>query len=136
RFLRIGPNPVDEPDTEFLHGYHWFWGAGMVHGLRLRDGKAEWFRSRFVMDEHAARIRGRNPIGGPGVGRRDGAVNTNTTIVAGKLCAIVEAGNLPVELDDELESVRRTDFGGTLEAGFTGHPKVDPITREQHALAY
>jgi carotenoid cleavage dioxygenase len=40
-----------------------------------------------------------------------------------------------VELDYELASVRRTDFDGTLEAGFTGHPKFDPVTREQHALA-
>ena len=56
--------------------------------------------------------------------------------VGGKLCAVVEAGSIPVELDYELESVRRTDFHGTLEAGFTGHPKFDPITGEQHALAY
>ena len=56
--------------------------------------------------------------------------------VGGKLCAVVEAGSLPVELDYELESIRRTDFHGTLEAGFTGHPKLDPITGELHALAY
>lgn len=136
RFLRIGPNPVDEPDPQWLRGYHWFMGAGMVHGLRLRDGRAEWFRSRFVMDSHTAKVRGRAPVGGPGAGRRDTSVNTNVTVVGGALCAVVEAGNLPVELDYELESVRRTDFGGTLEAGFTGHPKLDPITGEQHALAY
>ena len=57
-------------------------------------------------------------------------------MVGGKLCAVVEAGSIPVELDYELESVRRTDFDGTLEAGFTGHPHFDPITGEQHALAY
>jgi carotenoid cleavage dioxygenase-like enzyme len=49
---------------------------------------------------------------------------------------VVEAGSLPVELDDERGSVRRTDFHGPLEAGFTGHPKLDPITGEQHALAH
>ena len=69
-------------------------------------------------------------------GKRDTSVNTNLTVVGGKLCAVVEAGNLPVELDYELESVRRTDFDGTLEAGFTGHPHFDPITGEQHAIAY
>jgi carotenoid cleavage dioxygenase len=56
--------------------------------------------------------------------------------VGGKLCAVVEAGSIPVELDYELASVRRTDFDGTLEAGFTGHPHFDPITGEHHALAY
>src|SRR5215470_15281232 len=54
RFLRIGPNPVDEPDLARLARHHWFAGAGMAHGLRLRGGKAEWFRSRFVLDRHAA----------------------------------------------------------------------------------
>jgi carotenoid cleavage dioxygenase len=136
RFLRIGPNPVDEPDPQWLMGHHWFAGAGMAHGLRLRGGKAEWFRSRFVVDEHTAKIRRRKPLPGPGQGLRDTNVNTSLTIVAGKLCAVVEAGALPVELDYELESVQRSDFGGTLEAGFTGHPKHDPITGEQHALAY
>ena len=136
RFLRIGPNPVDEPHPLWLVGHHWFAGAGMAHGLKLRDGKAEWFRSRFVIDEHTAKVRRIKPIPGPGQGQRDGNVNTNLTLVGGKLCACVEAGSIPVELDYELESVRRTDFDGTLEAGFTGHPHFDPITGEQHAIAY
>jgi carotenoid cleavage dioxygenase-like enzyme len=129
RFLRIGPNPATPPD---LSSYHWFDGTGMVHGLRLRDGKADWYRSRFVKD---ARL-GREAVAGPGAGKRDAAVNTNLTRVGDKLYAVVEAGNLPVELDYNLESITRSDFGGTLEAGFTGHPKFDPITGEQHALTY
>jgi len=133
RFLRIGPNPAADPDPV---SYHWFTGTGMAHGLRLREGKAEWFRSRFVVDRDAAVARGREPIGGPGQGTRDGSVNTNFMNAGRKLCAIVEAGSIPVELNYELESVARTDFDGTLEAGFTGHAKFDPITGEQHALAY
>ena len=35
RFLRIGPNPVDEPHPLWLMGHHWFAGSGMAHGLRL-----------------------------------------------------------------------------------------------------
>lgn len=136
RFLRTGPNPVQEPDTAWLKGHHWFSGSGMVHGLRLREGKAEWFRSRFIVDRNVARIRNRPPIPGPGEGKRDGPVNTNATVVGGKLCVIIEAGNLPVELDYELESVQRTDFGGTLEAGLSGHTHYDPLTGEQIALAY
>lgn len=136
RFLRTGPNPVQEPDTAWLKGHHWFAGSGMAHGLRLRGGKAEWFRSRFIVDRNVARIRNRPPIPGPGEGKRDGPVNTNAAIVGGKLCVIIEAGNLPVELDYELESVQRTDFGGTLEAGFSGHTHYDPLTGEQIALAY
>ena len=79
---------------------------------------------------------GRAPIPGPGAGRRDGEVNTHFTIAAGKLYALVEAGDLPVELDESLESVARSDFGGTLEAGFAAHPRYDPGTGVQHAIAY
>ena len=45
RYLRNGPNPlrVRDPAT-----HHWFVGDGMVHGIRLRDGKAEWYRNRYV----------------------------------------------------------------------------------------
>ena len=136
RFLRIGPNPVQEPDLVRLMQHHWFAGSGMAHGLRLRDGRAEWFRSRFVMDREAADVLGRPQIPGPKAGTRDGNVNTNLANFGGKLCAVVEAGSIPVELDDDLRSVQRTDFGGTLEAGYTGHPKYDPITGELHALAY
>jgi len=136
RFLRVGPNPFEEPDPVFHKSYHWFMGAGMAHGLRLRGGKAEWFRSRFVLDTRTAKARRVRQIPGPGEGKRDNSVNTNAAVVGGKLCVVVEAGMLPVELDYELESVCRTDFGGTLEAGFSGHPKLDPVTGEQHVLAY
>ena len=133
RFLRIGPNPIGPIDPL---RFHWFAGTGMAHGLRLRGGRAEWYRSRFVLDAKAAEALGRAPIPGPGAGRRDGEVNTHFTTAGGKLYALVEAGNLPVELDDELESVARSDFGGTLEAGFAAHPRYDPATGVQHAIAY
>ncbi|MCQ9154960.1 carotenoid oxygenase family protein [Acidomonas methanolica] len=133
RLLRIGPNPAGATDPA---RYHWFSGSGMAHGLRLHDGRAEWYRSRYVKDAAVVAALNAQPIGGPGAGQRDGSVNTNFTSAGGKLYAVVEAGSLPVELDYELESVARADFDGTLEAGFTGHPKFDPITGEQHALAY
>ena len=27
---------------------HWFLGDGMVHGVSIRNGKAEWYRNRWV----------------------------------------------------------------------------------------
>src|SRR5271163_3343332 len=103
RFLRLGPNPIDLDPTR----YHWFTGTGMAHGLRVREGKAEWYRSRFVIDGRAAAALGREPIGGPGKGKRDRAVNTSLIEVGGKLCAIVESGSLPVELNYERASAGR-----------------------------
>jgi carotenoid cleavage dioxygenase len=49
---------------------------------------------------------------------------------------MVEAGGTPVELTYELETVGRNDFEGTLPGAFTAHPKIDPVTREMHAMVY
>jgi carotenoid cleavage dioxygenase len=120
RWLRNGPNPEALADAS---KHHWFMGSGMVHGVRLRGGRAEWYRNRFVAnaDERAA------GIGGP---------NTNVGGFAGTTWAMVEAGNAPMELDYELNSRGENRFGGTLDGPFTAHPKYDPSTGELHAMSY
>jgi carotenoid cleavage dioxygenase-like enzyme len=134
RLLRIGPNPI-APDPK---NHHWFLGNGMVHGLRLRDGKALWYRNRYVVDDQVAEVKGLPAVEGPE--RQDllgsGVANTNVIHHAGQTLAIVEAGNLPVELNYELETIRRTDFGGTLPAGLSAHPHLDPDTGELHTAVY
>ena len=133
RLLRIGPNPVEPPGES----YHWFTGNGLVHGLRLRDGKAEWYRSRYVRDEQVCRVKGWPEVGGPRFSPRGGGgANTNVIVQGGKTFAIVEAGGNPVELSDELETVTRSDFDGTLPGPFSAHPKRDPETGELHVLGY
>ena len=133
RLLRIGPNPLSpDPAT-----HHWFLGSGLVHGVRLEGGNALWYRSRLVRDDTVVQVRGGDPVPGPGSADEDnGAVNTNVIGLAGKTFAIVEAGGRPVELTDELETVQRSNFDGTLPGGFTAHPKVDPDTGEVHAAVY
>ena len=134
RFLRIGPNPI-EADPKM---HHWFLGSGMAHGLRLRDGKAEWFRSRYVRDDKVVAARDWPPVPGP-VGALqlgEGIANTNIMSHEGKTLALVEAGNLPVELDYELETVARCDFDGTLPGGLSAHPHLDPDTGELHSAVY
>ena len=60
RYLRNGPNPMGLDDP----GYHWFLGDGMVHGVRLRDGRAEWYRNRWVRSRAVAQARGETwPVG-------------------------------------------------------------------------
>lgn len=135
RFLRIGPNPVDNPDPAT---HHWFLGSGMVHGLRLENGSAKWFRSRYVRDDKVVAAKHWPPVVGPHgpLQLGEGAVNTNVLSHGGKTLALVEAGNLPVELDYELETVSRTDFGGTLPGGLSAHPHLDPDSGEMHAATY
>lgn len=132
RLLRIGPNPVTPPDPA---KYHWFLGNGMVHGLRLRDGRAEWYRNRFVRDDEVTAAKGWPTSPGPRHGMGSVA-NTNVIGHAGKTWAIVEAGGLPVELNDELETVAYSNFEGTLPGSFTAHPKRDPDTGELHSIVY
>jgi carotenoid cleavage dioxygenase len=132
RLLRIGPNPVTPPDPA---KYHWFLGNGMVHGLRLRDGRAEWYRNRFVRDDEVTAAKGWPTTPGPRHGMGSVA-NTNVIGHAGKTWAIVEAGGLPVELNDDLETVAYSNFEGTLPGSFTAHPKRDPDTGELHAIVY
>jgi carotenoid cleavage dioxygenase len=133
RLLRIGPNPVEPPDPET---YHWFTGSGMVHGVRLRDGGAQWYRNRFVRSDGVTAAKGWPTTPGPRHGMGDGTANTNVIGHAGTTYAIVEAGGLPVELTYDLDTVTMSDFGGTLPGSFSAHPKCDPATGELHAVVY
>ena len=133
RYLRNGPNPIDLTSRS---NHHWFIGSGMVHGIRLRDGKAEWYRNRYVGSRELSAFRGQPDISGPNWNDSTGGPNTNVGTFAGKTWAMVEAGGTPVELTYELETVGRNDFEGTLPGAFTAHPKIDPVTREMHAMVY
>ncbi len=130
RLLRIGPNPIDSVDME---NHHWFLGDGMVHGLRLQGGKAEWYRNRYVGSKRTVEL-----LGKPEAGLVEGDIGPNTNVIghAGSTFAIVEAGGKPVELTYELETIRDNGFGDSLLNGYTAHPKYDPLTGEMHALCY
>src|SRR3569833_3150898 len=41
-YLRNGPNPHDAASG------HWFFGDGMIHGVRLDEGRATSYRNRWV----------------------------------------------------------------------------------------
>jgi carotenoid cleavage dioxygenase len=133
RYLRNGPNPLGRPEPST---YHWFSGDGMVHGIRIRDGQAEWYRNRFVRSADVAAGLGEAPHPGPVHADMDFASNTNVIGHAGRTFAIVEAGARPYELTYELDTVGPSDFGGTLPGGYTAHPKRDPASGELHAMSY
>jgi len=131
RYLKMGANPV-KPDAV---GHHWFLGDGMVHGIALQDGRALWYRNRWIRSRLAAAALGRDAAPGPRRGRND-TVNTNVVDIGGRPFAVVEAGSFPVELSDTLDEQRYNPFGGTLGGSFSGHPHRDPLTGEHHAVAY
>ena len=132
RYLRNGPNPLGLEDPD----YHWFLGPGMVHGVRLRDGRAEWYRNRWVRSRRLAEAMGETWPAGPVHEDMDFTANTHIIRHAGRTLATVEAGPLPYELSGELETLGPCDFGGTLPGGFAAHTKPDHRTGELHAIAY
>ena len=133
RYLRNGPNPLTAPEPST---YHWFTGDGMVHGIRLRAGRAAWYRNRWVRSAAVARTLGEEWPRGPVHADMDFAPNTNVIGHGGRTFALVEAGARPYELTDELETIGPSDFGGTLSGGYTAHPKRDPRTGELIAVSY
>src|SRR5882757_7010173 len=115
RYFRNGPNPLPGRDP-----HHWLTGDGMLHGIRLQAGRAQWYRNRWVRTNQLA--------GAPFIrpdGRRDlTAVSANTNVIrhADRILALVESG-LPYELTPELDTIGSYDFDGRLTTAMTGHPK-------------
>ena len=129
RYVRTGPNPITGTST------HPFLGDGMLHGVRLRDGKAEWYRNRYVQTPF---------IKDPSVDVLDLSVmmdmksskaNTHVLGHAGKIL-VLEEGHFPYVVDGELDTVGPTDFDGALTGSFTAHPKICPTTGEMLAFGY
>jgi carotenoid cleavage dioxygenase-like enzyme len=127
RYLRNGPNPRPGEDPG-----HWFMGHGMIHGIRIRDGRAEWYRNRWV---RTGQFEGREHFTGGGFDRTVGSANTHVMSHAGRIWALVESA-FPYELTPELETVGPCDFGGKLTTGMTAHPKEHPTTGDLHFFGY
>jgi carotenoid cleavage dioxygenase len=131
RYLRNGPNVLGLEDPR---AHHWMLGEGMVHGVRLRDGRAEWYRNRWVRSSGVAKKLG-EPYPGP-VPPDDFPCNTHVIGHKGRILTLQESGPLPYELDHELNTVGTYDFRGTLEGAFTAHTKFDTEAGELHAVTY
>ncbi|GLW02003.1 carotenoid oxygenase family protein [Streptomyces lavendulae] len=127
-YLRNGPNPADAASA------HWFFGDGMVHGVRLEGGRAVSYRNRWVRTStFTDGARGYDERG-----HRDltaGPANTHVVRHAGRTLALVETA-LPYELSPGLDTVGPYDFGGRLATAMTAHPKACPVTGELHFFGY
>src|SRR5262245_9779149 len=96
RYFRNGPNPLPGQDPG-----HWFAGDGMIHGVRIRDGKADWYRNRWVKTK---KLAGSPYVTEQGPDRTAVSANTNVIRHAGKILALVESG-FPYEVTPELDTV-------------------------------
>ncbi len=126
-YVRNGSNPAsgDSP--------HWFFGDGMVHGVRLSNGRAESYRNRYVQTSlYSAKA-------GFGHGAPGGASNqSNVSCIwhGNRLLTSGEVG-YPYQLDrSDLSTIGPFDFAGGLKTAFTAHPKIDPATGRLHFFGY
>ena len=118
RYFRNGANPRVSVSSD------WFLGEGMIHGVEIQNGKALWYRNRYVqtpllkeddMTRELMRIPGNS------------LANTHVIGHAGKFLALQEM-HAPYELTKNLETVGTYDFDGKLERNMTAHPKICPKT--------
>ncbi|MEM7151911.1 MAG: carotenoid oxygenase family protein [Myxococcota bacterium] len=123
-YVRNGPNPLSGC-TE-----HWFLGDGMVHGVQLGGGTAQWYRSRYIDTPQL----GADKLGDP-FDVANHRANTSLVVHDGRLLAIEETG-LPYELNADLATVGLHDFGGAVSSPMCAHPKIDPTTGEMVFFGY
>lgn len=141
-FLRNGPNPQFKPVG--LH--HWLDGDGMLHGVEISNGKAN-YRNRYIRTDGFKIEQTQGKAIWPGLlnlPRFDSpyglmmknTANTACVFHAGKLLALWEAG-APYEIRlPHLETVGVYTFNNKLASTFTAHPKIDPVTGEMIVFGF
>ena len=127
-YVRNGSNPqrADSP--------HWFFGDGMIHGVRLENGRAASYRNRYV---HTPLYENGYSFGegGPPIGGNNQS-NVSAVYHGGRLLTSGEIG-FPHEIDpSDLSTVGVHGFAGKLNTSFTAHPKIDPATGYLHFFGY
>ncbi|MEH6588750.1 MAG: carotenoid oxygenase family protein [Halioglobus sp.] len=160
-YLRNGTNsPFGRNDSR----RHMFNGAGMIHQVRIENGKATYSNQytqtpRFLAEKEAGRelytefgdvAGGGKPVMGKialsAIERRTGlapniedvensAATTAIQFHNGELYALQET-SLPFKLNTRVDDGKLyidgtgefESFGGRLDAPFTAHPKIDPVT--------
>jgi carotenoid cleavage dioxygenase-like enzyme len=138
-YLRNGPNPHDAVSG------HWFFGDGMIHGVRLDGGRATSYRNRWVRTStftDGAPLRDADGT----LDLTAGVANTHVVRHAGRTLALVESsfphelhlsGGAPLPAGAcDLDTIGPYDFGGRLTTAMTAHPKTCPVTGEMHFFGY
>lgn len=126
-YVRNGPNAWQGT------GGHFFMGDGMLHGIRLENGKAQWFRSSYV--KTPLLYKETNMFLSPP--ELDETMSNVSLIYHGdRLLSLGEQG-YPYQIDpQDLGTIGAYDYAGKLPTNHTAHPKIDPVTGEMHFFGY
>ena len=132
-YTRNGSNPATGRSP------HWFFGDGMIHGVRFERGEAVWYGNRYVDTPMYREGREFGEFdGAPGAAQ----TQSNVSIFAhgGRLLALGEVG-WPYEIAaDDLSTVGPVELAGaggiSVGGNVTAHPKRDPATGLLHFFGY
>ncbi len=127
-YMRNGPNPARAPTG------HWFMGDGMLHGVRIENGAARWYRNRYTAT-NLLKSGASSMDMGVLMDRTMSTANTAFIRHGGRIMAL-EEGHFPYEIKSDLSTVGPVDFGGKLTSSFTAHPKICAETGEMYAFGY
>lgn len=140
-FVRNGPNPQFSP----IGQYHWFDGDGMLHGLRVKNGKASYCNRyvrthKFQIENQEGKAVWAGLLEPPQQDNPHGTdtnrANTALVYHAGHLLALWEGG-APYSIKlPELNTLGKQTFDNKLQSSFTAHPKVDVVTGEMMFISY
>jgi carotenoid cleavage dioxygenase-like enzyme len=126
-YYRNGPNSWKGPSR------HFFFGDGMIHGVKLEDGEAKWYRNRYVQTPF---LYGESSNFKTALDPAANQSNVSMIHHGGKLLSLGEAG-LPYEMaPEDLSTLGAFDYQGKLAGAMTAHPKVDPVTGELLFFGY
>ncbi len=124
-YLRNGFNPPGAVP------FHWFFGAGMVHGFDFADGCVA-YRNRYVRTPYFEQDMDLMTAVGD---LTFSPANTNIVRHAGRLLALEEA-HFPWEIGTDLSTLQSHNFDGKLNSPMTAHPKICPKTGEMLFFGY
>ena len=107
----------------------------MLHGIRLRDGRAEWYRNRWVRTRSLEGAERRDPNTGVadltvGLAQHSRRPPRRANLRAAKRAAC------PTRSRPSSTRSGRYDFGGGLRTPCTAHPHVCAETGEMHFFGY
>ncbi len=132
-YTRNGSNPATGVSP------HWFFGDGMIHGVRFEQGRAVWYGNRYVETAMYADRRAFGEFDGP-PGFSETQSNVSIVAHGGRLLSLGEVG-WPFEISpDDLSTVGAVDLRGpggiSVGPNVTAHPKRDPATGLLHFFGY
>ena len=132
-YARNGSNPATGNSP------HWFFGDGMVHGVRFEQGRAVWYGNRYVATPLYSDRREFGEFDGP-PGFAQTQSNVSVFAHGGRLLSLGEVG-WPYELSTaDLATVGPVEIQGAggiaVGPNVTAHPKRDPATGLLHFFGY